>query len=484
MSVASKSSPPDPDGAGPALSSGDPPPPTAPAHSHEGTPTHIVHTDGGDYAAGDIDRRPEGSVSVSGGTISGPVMGINQGVVVNYYKMVIGRPGTILNDGPVSEVKVLNRVLLLPRQSHTFYDRTDIIGSLQSEIRPGGGVWLHGARGCGLSMLLRKTANLPVAGTLPNGAIYLDGTLEPADRDEILRRLYIAYNLSDVPIAIHPAVARGFLSGLQALFVFDALSLSHSELVNLADTLRGSAVLIAAEGPAPTTLEDVSLGGLPRQDAIQLCSSVSQIDGSEPDLAPLLDQLCAALDDLSLPLVLIGQLLRARGATPAQVVARLDELIDSSAPAEHAIGQPVATTTGDGPASVREPLTLAVQLSLETLSSDECAVLTVLAHTGQHGIELAALAAASQLTAAAIEPALMRLMDLGLATSGNERYQVSTSSVGHVVKQLLPAGDERRRAAAFYASAASARAGGRHAGSGDTASAGARWAVEHLEPDY
>jgi hypothetical protein len=382
-------------------------------------------------SSGMVDRRQ--GVFVSGGTINGPVIGINQGTI-NYYMIEAGPSGTKLNDGPVSQIAVLDTVSIVPRPARVFYDREDAIASLQGEFHSGGGAWLTGPQGCGLTFLLRKAAGLAAASALPNGAIYLDGTAEPEDLDEILRELYNYYHAGNAPIAVTPQEARAFLGTRRALFVLDRLPLGYGELAGLADALSQGSVLIAAEGAVPETLADIQLRGLPASDALRLCASVAQIDATQPEVAALVHRLCASLGCLPLPLVLAGRLLRAQITAPAQAAALLDDLARS--------GEPID----------REPLALAARLALRALSADEVAILAALART--HGLELDALAAVSQRALAIAEPALRRLTDLGLIVSGNERYRVASGSLRRVLDRLLPAGEERRRAAAFFAAGA------------------------------
>jgi hypothetical protein len=378
-----------------------------------------------------VDQRQ--GVFVSGGTITGPVIGINQGTI-NYYMIEAGPAGAKLNDGPVSAIAVLDTVSIVPRPSRTFYDREDAIALVQDELRSSGGAWLTGPQGCGLTFLLRKIAGIATAAALPNGTIYLDGMTEPADLDELLRELYNYYHTASAPIAITSQAARAFLSTRRALFVLDRLPLDHDELVILADTLSQSSVLIAAEGAAPETLADIQLRGLPIADAIRLCAGIARIEVTQPEYAALIGRLCDALDGLPLPLVLAGRLLRAQVAPPAQLAAVLDELAGSGEPAD------------------REPLALAARLALQALSDDERAILAALART--NSLELSALAAISRRSLAVLEAGLKRLINLGLVSSGNERYQIASPSLRRVLDRLLPSGDQRKRAAAFFAAAA------------------------------
>lgn len=391
----------------------------------------------GEVAAAAADRRQ--GVFVSGGVVNGPVIGVNQGVF-NYYQIAIGAAGTKLDDGAPLPVKILDTVSVAPRPPRMFYDRADALAALQAELRPSGGAWITGERGCGMTALLRTAAHHPLAAMLPNGIIYLDGADEPADLEEILRRLFNYYHSASAPIAVTPQAARAFLGTRRALMLFDRLPLGHGDLVSLADALGQGAVLITAEGPAPDTLADVLLGGLPRQDALRLCAGVARLDAAQPDVAPPLGLLCAALGDLPLPLVLAGRLLRAQVASPSQLATVLEEQIKLGAP-------------GD-----REPLILATRLALKALGSAEHALLAALAASA--GMERSILVTASGVPAAAVDTALRRLIDLGLVVAGNDRYQIASVSLHQALSRLLPVeGEQRRRVAAAFAAAAFTRIG-------------------------
>ncbi len=401
-----------------------------------------------------IDQRQ--GIFMSGGTINGTVVGINNGEI-NNYSFEISVAGAKLGDGEHTTITVREQVMRVLRPSRTFYDRTDILADLQLELQPGGGAWIYGEPGCGLSMLLRQASNLPGADALPNGAIHLDGALEPERYDEILRNLYVAYHESTAPIAIDPSSAKSFLSKRQALFVLDRLPLAHDELVDLSDTLRQGVVLIAADGPAPTALADISLQGLPRVDAIRLCAQIAQLDASQPEVTQLLDDICATLDDLPVPLVLFGRLLRAKVALPAQLAAVLHDLAGRSVHMARAIGEPLIARDASRSSGASEPLLLAAQLTLQGLNPAQRAVLAGL--TQERRLDLAALTTSSQLTASAVRPALKKLIELGLVVGNNDTYQVSHYCLRRVLDQLLPVGDERKRLAAFFAAAAAIRAG-------------------------
>jgi photosystem II stability/assembly factor-like uncharacterized protein len=370
---------------------------------------------------------------VFGGTFHGTVIGVNYGTI-NVYTMETGPSGTVLHDGAAASVTVLEALKMVPRLPRVFYDREDSLAIIQTELRPSGGAWVSGQRGAGLSLLLRHIAYLPDEGTLSNGAVYLDGAEEPDDLDEILRRLYVAYHSSSAPLAVSPQAARAFLSQRRALFVFDQLPLDRAALIALADTLSQSAVFISGEAEAPDTMAEVTLGGLPAADAMRLLSNTAKLDGSAREYAHALQRICATLGHLPLPLFLAGKLLLARVVPPEQLASVLEDWRTS------------------GPAHHRTPLALAARLALQGLTHEEVAVLTALARTRSMARD--ALAEVTRQASPALDSALARLMALGLATAGNERYQVMSVSLRRTLDEQLPVGEERRRHAAFFAAAA------------------------------
>ncbi len=384
-------------------------------------------------------------VFVEGGTINGPVVGVLNGTL-KYYAVASNQHGAKISDGSFIAIATHDRVVLRPRAMREFYDRENSIAALRPELEPGKGAWIHGEPGSGISFLLRQATHLPEVEAFANGVIFLDGNFEPEDCDEILRHLFLAYHESNTPIAVQPQEARRFLSERKALFVLDRLPLSYDELAHLADTLSTGAVIISAEAAGPEYLLDMFLPGLPRSDALRVCSAATNLELTHPDILQHVDSICAALGDLPLPLALINRILRSGIISLEQIATTLSTLA-RFLPRERMVNQPVEQSAHSQAALVH-----ATQLALSVTGTSEQTILACLARIGQ--LELSAISAMTHLGAAVLEPALQLLISLGLIRAGNQRYQIASQSLRRVFDQLLPENNERHNAAVYFANTA------------------------------
>jgi hypothetical protein len=339
--------------------------------------------------------------------------------------------GTLLHSARPPSIARLDQRPRAPRAPRSFRDREEEQQALLPEIEPGRGAWLRGPAGAGRSALLRLAANGTAARTLPDGVLYINEQLEPSEVDDIAQGLFNRFYAGDTAVRITPEAARTYLGDLRALFILDRLPLNGDQLADLADLLASGAVLIAAEGAAPDTLLELPIGGLPRGEAIALCAAEARLAESVPQIASLLDQLCVALGDLPLPLLLACRLVRLGMATLEQLVAVLGEMADEP-----------------------EPLARAARLALVPLSDAERAVLAALARMGGTDADLKAVEAVSQAPPASLVPALERLCDLRLVEGGGDRYAIATLALQRILDRLLEPGTQRKRAAAFFAGAA------------------------------
>lgn len=343
--------------------------------------------------------------------------------------------GVILNAGPSPLIERLGEKPRPPRPLRAFLNREKELRALLAELQPRQGAWVRGELGAGISALLRQAANTDTTRALPDGVVTLHSTLNPADADDAVQELFDRFYTSSVPVKLPPDAVRTYLGGLRALFIFDRLPLPVDQLMALADTLAEGAVLIAAEGRAPDTLLDVALAGLPRQEATRLIGVEAQ---AEIDLSNVvfLDRICAALDDLPLPLQLAGRMLRTRVITLKQLVAATE--------------QPRT-----------EPLALAriAAIALQTLDEAELAVLAAAVRVGPAGATAEAISAVSQVESPRLDAALDKLCELRLIEGGSDRFGPTTAGLARVLDRLLKPGDQKRRAAVFFASAALAHAG-------------------------
>jgi len=330
-----------------------------------------------------------------------------------------------------------------PRRLRSFVGREQELNTLRRELAPGGGAWINGPQGCGITTLLRQAANLPEAGELPDGVAFVDGLAEPASTDDIVHRLFERFYTAAPPVKLPPASARTALSNLQALVVLDSLPLNNAELRQMTDLFPDGAVLVGADGSGPNTLLRLPISGLGQHEALTIPTSEAQIE--DAGAAESLQQLAAALGYLPLPLLLAARFIRRKlaqqsAATPsplAQVLAQIVQTLD-----QH-----------DEPS----PLMRILQLVLADLDGAENAAARALAAVQGPDAELAALVAAAELPAATALAALSRLSELGLAEAQGDRFTMSSGSIRRSLGQLLPCAAERSRLALYYADAVAAR---------------------------
>jgi hypothetical protein len=375
------------------------------------------------------------------------------------------RTGTLLSVARPLTVQRLGSVPQPPRAPHIFLDREDIRRDLLPELRPRRGAWLHGAPGCGLSALLRQLANTPAATALPDGVVYLDGEFESDNLDNIVQNLFNRFYTSGEPIKAH--TDQTYLGNLKAMFILDRLQLAPANLKRLvADVLCDGAIIAGAESPAPDLLRNIRLPGIPLPEAVALFSDEAQIGDTTPEMTSQLEQLCAALECLPLPLLLAARLVRNQIVSPQKLVDVLEDAIQRHTPlAERAVGQveDIDTQPIRPPARRQAPedaLTRAVRMVLMAVSDQDQAVLAALVRIGGFDATIDALIAGSQhFTRADVEIALGWLAELRLVEGQQGRYSIPSGSLRRVLDRLLKPGEERQHAAAFFAAGAMANAG-------------------------
>jgi uncharacterized protein YkwD/tetratricopeptide (TPR) repeat protein len=293
-------------------------------------------------------------------------------------------------------------------------------------------------------------ANLPQDGTLSDGVLFLSaadvpifpdvhGKLRPVSLDDVAQIVFETfYHCTDVTHRVHVSFqqAKPYLRSLQAVFVFDQVPLSFSSLERLCDILTPGAVLIAGDGSALNTLAAVEVSGLPRADARRLGAKTAGLDQEDPNTQTLLDQLCHALRDLPLPLILAATLIRQGRASLEQLVTTLETVLD-----EH------------------DALTRAVRLVLIFLTLKEQAALRALMAAGGADADLDTLQAISKQSRPNLEDALGQLAKLGLIYDHAERYGIISTSLRRVFQRELPYEDERHRAVVFFVTALAHLAG-------------------------
>lgn len=375
---------------------------------------------------------------IKGNTVAAPIISNCANVTVNRVD------GSILNATARPIVARLEAVARPPGLMRNFLDRADPLRDIRTELQSTGGADVRGVEGCGMTTLLRQAANLPLDPSLRDGVLIVPRVER---LDDLLPELFKRFYHSTDGQSVSPPLARTYLAKVRALFVLDGLPLAPSELADLVDILRDNAVLVGGlpldpGGDTLETLHGVVLAGLPRVDAVALLQREASLAETTPETARLVEQLCDLFGDLPLPLRLVGRLLRA-------ATVPLPQLVTVASERAHArvVGAPIVQ-----PAIA--PLDLAIDLACTALDQRQQALLAVLVRIGSPSAGLEALSAISHLTTAVVESSLRRALLLGLVRVSSDRYEIFSASVARALDRRLPAGDERRRAAAYFAAAA------------------------------
>ncbi|MBA3944916.1 MAG: fibronectin type III domain-containing protein [Herpetosiphonaceae bacterium] len=399
------------------------------------------------------------ALHINDSTINGPVVGVNNGNIA--FTMYSGPVGTVIQHAAPALIQRLPGNPSPPLPPRGFRDREVQRAAIQAELRMDGRVWLHGCGGCGASALLAVVAQ---SATLKDGVAWVAGAHAGHFHDDVLmylfQRFYLAQAGAEHAI-VDPATACTYLQQLQAVFVLDDLPLARSDLDDVVNDLNHGVVLVAADAPAHEACAPCELGGLPPADAVAMWREQAGLASGRPPLQVEL-RLCAALGHLPLPLRLVGRVMRAGVLTLEGCMALLDTMTGKPLQGRLPADLPRSLRLTSLPEMSRQDdaLVRAVWLCLAPLDASDHQILAFLARAAAPDLDLATLAQLSQIPSAMITPALTRLRSVGLVVSQAERWSIPASrSLRHAIDQLLPAGDEQRRAAAFFARAALAHVG-------------------------
>lgn len=374
----------------------------------------------GGIVAGD-DVHQQVGVFVSGGTFTAPT---------TLTQVSVTAGGTYVQPAPAAPRIERNPTKpRAPRPLAAFRNRQRAILDMHGELRPDGVAWLRGAHGSGRSTLLRQLGNQPAAAAMPDGVLLLDGRFQVRHPDDLLQRLFERFFTSDTTVRVTPDTARAWLGQVTALLLLDSLPFSADELVRLSDDLRPSAVIITANSPAPAVLPDVLLGPMPRADAVALLEDYDH----ESDSSKNINRLCAALDDLPLPIILAARLISQQHINSGRLATTLQR--NAHLP----------------------PLTRIITEILYYLDPEAQQVLAAIARIGGTVGDSTLLAATSQLPLTQVTPLLNDCIQLGLVSGSNDRYSAATPGIRSTLDQLLPPGDERERAARYLLGALATR---------------------------
>jgi len=334
-----------------------------------------------------------------GGNVAGSIVVGDANFVVN------SNNGTIVYQQARPQVRLREFAPQAPRPARGFINRTAELAKLSEWISNHEIVLIHAADGIGKSALLRQAANLPAAKQLQNGVVFLENPESQGNTwsaDDIIQKLFDALFESEPPIKVDAVSARTYLSNTQPLVLLDEIPLSPGLAHILPDLFPNGSLLLAEDIPLGADYQRMALGPLPRVEAITLLANRAMGELQE-DQRPIFDSLCALLKDISLALIITGNIIRETGISPQEALDRLKALSSGVADPLEAV------------------LDRVYRLAFSHLSSDEQKLLSIAAQTP--GVSMAPEWLSSALGSNA-DGALERLKDLGLLYANSPRLRL------------------------------------------------------------
>lgn len=261
------------------------------------------------------------SIQVSGNIDGSIVVGDNNFVVNTNY-------GTIIQQQAAPQVKARAFVAQPPRAPRGFINRTAELASLENWIATHEIILLHGPDGMGKSALLRQAANLAAAKAMPHGVVMLeniDVDGQALGPDDIVQRLFDALFESNPPLKVNATSARSYLSNTHPLILMDEVGLTPALQRALPDLFPGGAILLAADAPFGADAQRLAIGPLPRAESLTLLASRAELTVDDANRTTL-EKICELLGDVSLALVITGNVLRETQTSPEAALQTIEAL--------------------------------------------------------------------------------------------------------------------------------------------------------------
>ncbi len=258
------------------------------------------------------------SIQVGGNVAGSIVVGDNNFVVNSNH-------GTIVYKQAGPQVRARGFAPQPPRAPRDFVNRTAELSKLEAWISANEIVLLYAPDGMGKSSLLKQAANSGAAKAMPNGVILLESmdvdgqTLGP---DDVIQHLFDALFESDPPLKVDSVSARTYLSNTRPLVLLDEVSLSPALQKILPDLFPLGAILLTADLPFGNDFERLPIGPLPRQESINLLATKANLTLNDANRASL-DAICGLLNDVSLAIVISGNVLRETHTSPVAALQGL-----------------------------------------------------------------------------------------------------------------------------------------------------------------
>jgi hypothetical protein len=343
---------------------------------------------------------PEAVSIQVGGNVDGSIVVGDNNLVVNTNH------GTILYKQAGLQVRPCAYAPQPPRPPRGFINRKAELAKLEAWISANEIVLLHAPDGAGKSSLLKQAANSAAAKAMPNGVILVESVGADGQAfgpDDVIQSLFDALFESDPPLKVDAVSARTYLSNMRPLVVLDEVGLSPALQKSLPDLFPQGAILLATDLPVGGDFQRLPIGPLPRPEAVNLLATRSELTLNDANRASL-DTICNLLSDVSLAIVITGNVLRETRTSP-----------------ENAL-QAIQSITVSIPDPVSAALDRAFSFAFGKLSAEEQKILSAAALTP--GISMAPEWLASSLGGVDAGAFIERLKALGLLFANSPRLRL------------------------------------------------------------
>jgi Tol biopolymer transport system component len=259
---------------------------------------------------------------------------VDGNIIVGDHNFVVNtNHGTIVYKQAAPRVSPIQVAPQPPRAPRGFVNRSVEQAKLEAWIAAKEIVLLHAPDGVGKTALLKQVANSAAARAMPNGVIFMESVdvdgqaLGPED---ILQRLFDALFESHPRLKVNAASARTYLSNTRPLVLFDEVPLTPGLQRALPDLFPQGAIVLAADLPSGGDFQRLSIGPLPRAEALALLTAKAEIPLTDEN-RPTLDALCSWLGDVSLALIICGNALREFQIAPQTALQEIIAVATSEA---------------------------------------------------------------------------------------------------------------------------------------------------------
>lgn len=252
------------------------------------------------------------------GNVAGSIVAGNHNFVVNTNH------GAIVYKQAALQVRLRQFAPQSPPAPCGFVNRAVELAKLENWIAYNEIVLLHAPDGMGKTALLQQVVNSEAARAMPNGVVLLESQSfegQALGADDVFQQLFDALFESDPPLKVDSVTARTYLSNTRPLVVLDEVPLPPMLQRALPDLIPQGAFLLSADLPTGGDFQRLPVGPLPRDESLRL---LAERAGIPPD--ETLKYICGLLEDISLAVIITGNLMRETGMTPAETLDALGQV--------------------------------------------------------------------------------------------------------------------------------------------------------------